>query len=363
MPIFASQFDPELMARRLEDWIRRKPGHSGAVVHGVGEATSGAGWSNETYVVDFSPNGQATRERIILRLPPVGEALLRDYDIARQHGTMKALEGIDGYPVVRVRWLEESPEILGRPFYFMEFAEGRTATDKPLYMTSGWIFDATDAQRRTLWTSTIETVANVARIDPMRTGLARYRWPDANRSCIDQHLSMWEDIYDWGAGFLPDRPVPIVVELRRWLRANMPKDESVRFVWGDSRFANVIYRDFRPVALLDWEMSAFGDPEIDFSFIHFCHRHLQLIAHGGDMNAPEMGGVPSEEECMAIYERHRGTKLRHYRYYWLFNAFRIYAVRQRIAGLSVKWKTMDLDAAMTLRAVPTLEAEIGNRMR
>lgn len=363
MPIFASQFDGEAMARRLEVWLRGKPGLGEAVVHEVDEATSGAGWSNETYKVSLTPHPGAALERLILRLPPAGEGLLKDYDVVRQFHTMKSLEGVEGYPVVRVRWLEKQPQFLERPFYMMEFVEGQTPHDKPLYITSGWVAGATDEQRRTLWTSTIETVANLARVDWRRTGLVHFQWPDQNRSCIDQHLAMWEDIYDWGAAFLPSAPVPIVAELRRWLRANMPREETVSFVWGDSRFANVIYRNFRPVALLDWEMSCFGDPEIDFSFIHFCHRHLQLIAHGGNMNAPEMGGVPSEEECMAHYERCRGAPLRHYHYYWLFNAFRIYAVRQRIAGLSVKWKTMDLDAAMQLRAVPTLAEEVGRRMK
>lgn len=362
MPIFATQFDAADMARRLQDWLRRRPGLGGAVVHEVAEATAGAGWSNETYRVSLSPAPGAAPEKLILRLPPEGESLLMEYDIARQYGTMKALEGIPGYPAARVRWFEGDTSVLGRPFYFMDFAEGRTAADKPVYITSGWIHEADDDERRRLWTSTIQTAANLQKVDWRKTGLAAYQWPDRNRSCIEQHLDWWERIYDWGAGFLPDEPVPIVVELRRWLRANMPREETVSFVWGDARFANVIYRDFRPVALLDWEMSCFGDPEIDFTYIHFCHRHLQLIAHGGDIHAPEQGGVPSEDECKAIYESHAGRPLRNYDYYWLFNAFRIYCVRQRIAGLSVKWDTMALDDAMRLRAVPTLEWEVGTRM-
>ena len=33
--------------------------------------------------------------------------------------------------------------------------------------------------------------------------------------------------------------------------------------WGDSRIGNVMYRDFAPVAVLDWEMAPLGPRELD----------------------------------------------------------------------------------------------------
>jgi aminoglycoside phosphotransferase (APT) family kinase protein len=362
MPIFEGDGDVDSLRPRLEGWLRRKQGYAQASIADLSSASAGTGWSNETYKVTISRMPDSEPETLILRLPPRGEALLKDYDIALQFRTMSALQGIDGYPVVAGRWLENDASILGRPFYFMEYARGMTPTDKPIYHTAGWVKDASDAERRRLWLSSVETIARLADVDWRGRGLDVYEWPDRNRSCIAQNIDHWTRVYEWGQTFLPREEVPIVTALRGWLERNAPREEQVAFNWGDSRFANMVYRDFEPVALLDWEMALVGDPEIDITFFLFCHRHLQLIAHGGDMDAPDLGGFMSEEETLDHYERLRGIKVRNANFYWLFNAYRIYGVRQRIAGLSVKWGTLDLEAAMRLRAVPTLEGEVARRM-
>lgn len=361
MPIFAGDADTTELAERFARWLRKKPGYEHATVEGLGQASAGTGWSNETYRLTIA-RPRAAPEHLVLRLPPIGEALLKDYDVALQYSTMKALADVPDYPVIGGRWLEPDPAPLGRPFYLMEFAEGDTPNDKPLYHRSGWVADATNEQRRRMWLSTVETIARLAPVNWRDRGLHAYAWPDRSRSCIAQNLEKWERIYDWGATFLPPRDVPIVVELRKWLQKNLPQEETIAFNWGDARFANIIYQDFRPVALLDWELAMVGDPVMDITFFLFAHRHLQLIAYDGDMQAPNLGGFLSEEETLEHYERFRGVKLRNANFYWLFNAYRIYGVRQRIAGLSVKWKTLELEAAMRLRAVPTLEAEIARRM-
>jgi len=42
-------------------------------------------------------------------------------------------------------------------------------------------------------------------------------------------------------------------------------------VWGDSRVGNVLYSDFRPVAVLDWEMATLGPREMDVAWVIFAH--------------------------------------------------------------------------------------------
>ena len=361
MPIFSGNDDSALITERLQHWIRRKPGYGGALVDPINAATAGTGWSNETYKVTFTRPG-ASAETLILRLPPVGESLLRDYDVALQYNTMKALEGIDGYPVVKGRWLETDQRFLGRPFYLMEFAEGAPAADRPIYYNSGWIAEATREERHRLWTSTVDTISRLAPIDWRARGLDVYCWPDRGRSCIEQNLEHWEGIYAWGATFFPEAPLPhIVVDLAKWLRANLPDEAEVSFNWGDARFANVIYRDFEPVALLDWELAMLGDPELDITFMLFADRHLQLLAGDGE-TLPQLPGFLTEAQTLERYEALRGKKVRNPNFYWLFNAYRIYGVRQRIAGLSVKWNTLTRDAALRLRKVPTLEADVRRRM-
>ena len=46
-----------------------------------------------------------------------------------------------------------------------------------------------------------------------------------------------------------------------WLDAHWPKHEGPTVLsWGDSRIGNMMYRDFAPVAVLDWEMAAVAPP-------------------------------------------------------------------------------------------------------
>ena len=49
-------------------------------------------------------------------------------------------------------------------------------------------------------------------------------------------------------------------------------------VWGDARVGNVLYEDFRPVAVLDWEMATLGPREMDVAWIIFAHMVFQELA-------------------------------------------------------------------------------------
>lgn len=362
MPIFTGNDDSTVLTERLSAWLRTRPGYESAVVDPISQATSGTGWSNETYKVRFARTPGAEPETCILRIPPREESLLPDYDVVLQYNTMKALEGIDGYPVVRGRWLESDPTPMGRPFFLMEFAHGAPASDSPIYYNAGWVVDASEEERRTMWVSTVDAIGRLASVDWRARGLGMYEWPDRNRSCIEQNLERWERIYDWGASFFPDVPLPaMVVELRDWLRAHLPAEHDIALNWGDARFANIIFRDFRPAALLDWELAMAGDPDIDITFFLFADRHLRLLA-GGTGPLPTLTGFLPEAATLERYERTTGRKVRNPNFYWLFNAYRIYGVRQRIAGLSVKWGIRDRADAIRLREVPTLADDVRRRM-
>ena len=54
--------------------------------------------------------------------------------------------------------------------------------------------------------------------------------------------------------------------------------------WGDSRIGNILYRDFVPAAVLDWEMAGLGPRELDLAWLVYSHRVFQDIA--GSMGLP-----------------------------------------------------------------------------
>ena len=64
--------------------------------------------------------------------------------------------------------------------------------------------------------------------------------------------------------------------------------------WGDSRIGNVLYQDFRPVAVLDWEMATVGPRELDVAWIIFAHMVFQELA--GLAGLPGLPDVMREED-------------------------------------------------------------------
>ena len=87
--------------------------------------------------------------------------------------------------------------------------------------------------------------------------------------------------------------------------------------WGDSRIGNVMYRDFEPVAVLDWEMAAIGPRELDVSWIVFAHQVFEAIT--GMLAMPGMPHFLREEDVVAEYERRSGAQLGDLRWYHVYN--------------------------------------------
>jgi aminoglycoside phosphotransferase (APT) family kinase protein len=48
--------------------------------------------------------------------------------------------------------------------------------------------------------------------------------------------------------------------------------------WGDARVGNILFRDFEPVAVLDWEAAAAGPRELDLGWLIFFHQYFQRFA-------------------------------------------------------------------------------------
>src|SRR6478752_2669793 len=93
---------------------RERPG----LVHGplTGRLIEG-GRSNLTYAVT---DGTA---RWVVRRPPLGHVLATAHDMAREHRVISALRDTP-VPVPGTVLLCEATEVLGAPFYGMEFVEG-----------------------------------------------------------------------------------------------------------------------------------------------------------------------------------------------------------------------------------------------
>lgn len=69
----------------------------------------------------------------------------------------------------------------------------------------------------------------------------------------------------------------------------------------------MMYRDFIPVAVLDWEMATLGPREFDVAWMIFAHRVFETIT-----SALELPGMPDflrREDVVAHYEASSGATL------------------------------------------------------
>lgn len=114
--------------------------------------------------------------------------------------------------------------------------------------------------------------------------------------------------------------------LARLERTRPEPPERPRLCWGDARLGNMLFREGRCVAVLDWEMATLGDPESDLAWWLYFDRH-----HSEGSGLPRLPGIPSREATIARYEEWTGRRVRHLAWWELFAGFAFALILMRVA--------------------------------
>jgi aminoglycoside phosphotransferase (APT) family kinase protein len=320
----APQRDLERTRGELARWLAGKlPEAEGIRISDL-RGPGNTGFSNDTLLLDLAWRGRSGPEddALVVRVEPSGLRVFPFYDLAREFRILRILEGSD-VPVPHARWMEQDPSILGAPFYVMERLEGRVPPDNPPYHISGWVTEIAPEERARIWWSGLEVLARIHRIDWKRAGLGFLDAPQLARDPLEGQLRYYERYLEWAAR---GRPHPTSDAALRWLVKHRPEEEPTALCWGDARLGNMIFRDGRCVAVLDWEMAALGSPEADLGWWLFFDHH-----HSAGCGAPRLAGFPSRAESVARYEEWTGHRVRHLEYYEIFAAFRFSVIMMRVA--------------------------------
>ncbi|MGE4335038.1 MAG: phosphotransferase family protein [Pigmentiphaga sp.] len=340
--------DPEWLRGRLQDWLREQPGWAGGEVTSLAEASQANGFSNATYRIEMQRQAGGPPTAFILRTPPMETGLFPHYDLGRQFAFMQHLQSRKGVAMAGCRWLETDVSAIGQPFFITDFVAGSVAPDQPNYVKAGWIVDALPSQREAMWWRTLDQLVALAGVDSAGPLALACDWPDRRQPRMPQHLAHWAAIAAWGGAQLPGPADPRLAALRRWLDDHAPAGDPAGVVWGDARFGNIIFRDFEPVALLDWELAAIGDPMIDLSYFLF-HIFLTELYHGDDATPERCEGFGDDEASVAYYCARTGRDPGLHGYYWVFNAYRIFCIWQGKAALMHRAGVWSLEEALEAR--------------
>lgn len=239
-----------------------------------------AGMSSETllFELQWTEDGQARSGHFVARLPPPEDAfpLFPHYDLDLQVEVMRLVGSRSTVPVPRVPWRERNADAIGTPFFVMERIDGDMVPDTPPYVFGGWLAEAATCQQQLAEQELVAAIADIhaIRASEAETAFLEIRHPGATP--LRRHFARERALYEWARNGMR---FELVERLFDWLEARWPAQEGPAVLsWGDARPANALWRDFRIVGVLDWELAMLGPREMDIGYLIFFHQYFRHIA-------------------------------------------------------------------------------------
>ncbi|MFE7973318.1 phosphotransferase family protein [Streptomyces shenzhenensis] len=296
--------DPDRLRGLLD---RERPGLVGGPLSG---RLIEGGRSNLTYAVT---DGTSTW---VVRRPPLGHVLATAHDMAREHRVISALHPTR-VPVPRPLLLCEDPEVLGAPFYVMEFVEGTP------YRTAEQLAPLGAERTRAAVLALVDTLVELHAVDPAAVGLTDFGRPEG---FLDRQLRRWGKQLDASR----DRELAGIDELHAALGRALPTSPAPAVVHGDYRLDNVLIdADDRITAILDWEMSTVGDPLTDLGLLVMYSLPLGTPDSPVSTTA-EAAGHPAPAELIERYAARSGRDVSAVSWYTAFAWFKLAVILEGI---------------------------------
>ena len=101
----------------------------------------------------------------------------------------------------------------------------------------------------------------------------------------------------------------------------------------------MLWQEFEPVAVLDWEMATIGPPEVDIAWMIFLHRFFQDLAARFEM--PGLPDFMDRAEIIATYEELTGPPVRDLEWFEVYAALRFAIVSIRTSTRGIAYGSME----------------------
>jgi aminoglycoside phosphotransferase (APT) family kinase protein len=343
-----SRNDPAVVRNSLGRWLATvlEPGAEPEVTSV--DVPAANGMSNETVLFDatWTEDGHRTEHRLVARIAPRASAtpIFPSYDLDQQFQVMRAVAAHTSVPIPRVYWSETSPDALGGEFFVMERLDGEVPPDVMPYTFGSWLSEASAADRSRLQQASIRVLGELhAMTEPHRAcpNLAPGGTEPTGVEALRAHVEEQRRYYEW---VIADGPrSPLIERGFDWIEANLPADAGPAVLcWGDSRIGNMMYRDFEPAAVLDWEMAALGPRELDLGWMIFQHRFFEDLAAMAGL--PGMPDFLRRDEVSDTYLQLTGHRPADLDFYTLYAALRHAVIMFRVQSRAVAFGQAELPA-------------------
>jgi aminoglycoside phosphotransferase (APT) family kinase protein len=303
----------------LEDYLRKQLDLADDV-HITNIDRMAMGQSRAMYRVELQNRTGGENRTVVVRVEQWGLLGTNSHEEVQ---IMRGLHGA-GLPVAEILAYEPGAELLGQPFFVMEFVEGSSFFSRASLDEYTKMLD--DLHRRS----------------PESVGLGFLEQPKRPQDAALLQVERWYGVYRGG---LVGEPSPLIEEAAQWLRNHAPESTRIGVVHGDPGPGNYLHSNDRVSCLVDWEFTHIGDPDEDWTYI---------------MTMRGMG-VMTEEDWIAYYRDQIGVVLEadRLRYWKALNFFKAVcidqtAIRSYVSGDNLAPNMLAIGTAVQLSALKRL---------
>jgi aminoglycoside phosphotransferase (APT) family kinase protein len=305
------------LGEQLVPWMEsRLPGAVNLTIANL-DYPRGAGRSHETILFDarWSEGGREREEGFVIRVrPPADSQVYPDDLFEEQYRVMRVIHELGVVPVAETIGYEEDPALVGASFFVMKKLNGRVAVTFPPYRDSGWVAEATPAQRRRFWENGVRNLALTQKIPLDRVQFLA--GPAGARDGLAQEWDKYDRFVEW---ISQDKRWPVLDRARAMLKARWPKHQPAGIVWGDARIGNMMFdENFAVLAVMDWEQASLGGALHDLAW----WLQMSAFAHEQTADKPHLDGMGTREETIALWRDVTGIPVDDLDWYLDFTAFK-----------------------------------------
>ncbi len=282
----------------------------------VQQFTSGA--SNLTYLLSYP------EKDLVLRKPPAGAKPKSGHSMWREYTVVKAIQPV--YPTVPnvLYYASHEESVIGAEFYIMDRVPGVHLNTR-IPEQWGWTLEHTRMFCHAFWDKLVE----LHQVDFHAAGLESFGRP---QGYIERQIKGWNERY---VKALTD-DAEAFDDVRDWLDANRPKQESAHSILhGDFRIDNLILAEdqMRSVkAVLDWEISALGDPLMDLgaALVYWIEPNDPESLKVLKKQPSDAPGMFTRREVVQYYAQQTGQKITDFTFFYAYGIFRLAVIAQQI---------------------------------
>jgi aminoglycoside phosphotransferase (APT) family kinase protein len=294
------------------------------VEHGIVVQQFRGGHSNLTYLLRI--NGR----EIVLRRAPLGPVAPKAHDMVRE---ARVLEAVHPHfpPAPEVFLICENPGVIGAPFFLMERRSGIVLRDQiPTEVAVHHNY------ARRISRAIVDCLVRLHSIDVEKTSLVALGKPDG---FVARQVKGWSERWERAR----TDPSPEMDRVMAWLAATIPASGRPTLVHNDFKLDNVMLDQSCPdriEAVLDWEMTAIGDPLCDLG-LTLCYWSSAVVPWTGHEALTAGPGWYTRDEFVAHYADRTGRDLSALPWHEVLGVFKLAVILQQIYFRYWKCQTAD----------------------